>query len=188
MKTSPLRTLVLTSMLFAFGALTACSKQSAEEKGKELATDKIDTAKGIGVAMQEKGEAASEALTSGVGKVFRGIEKGVIKSGRTVAADASVDAAGLKITTVQNAAAGNEGTVHGLDAYILSTSETNGKLRVTVFDALDKEIARTSIDLKKSADEGKYHTIPLDAQLNLSAISKVAFEFKPLVPAAKKAP
>ena len=184
MKISPLGILLLTSIMFASG----CSRQSAEEKGKELATDKIDTAKGIGVAMQEKGEAASEALASGVGKVFRGIEKGVIKSGRTVATDASVDTAGLKITTVQNAADNKEGAVHGLDVYILSTAEANGKLRVTMFDVMDKEVGRTSVDLKKSADEGKYHTIPLDAQLQLGAISKVAFEFKPVVAAPKKAP
>jgi hypothetical protein len=188
MKNHQLRASILAAAVLAAGFLTACSSQTAEEKGKELATGKIDMAKGIGVALQEKGEAASEAVTGGVGKVFRGIEKGVSQSGRAIAADASIGAAGLKITTLQDSGPDKEGQVHAIDAYIVSTGDASGKLRVTAFDVLDREIARTSIDLKKPADEGKYHAIPLDAQLKLSSISKVAFTFIPSSPAGKKAP
>jgi hypothetical protein len=188
MKNHPLRTSALIAALFAFSALTACSRQTAEEKGKELATEKIDIAKGIGDAMQAKGEAAGDAVATGMGKVINGIEKGVNKSGRAIVTDASVDTAGLKITKLQDAKRDEEGKGKALDVYILSSADVNGKLRVTVFDVMDKEIARTSVDLKKPADEGKYHKIALDEQLELNAISKVAFEFKPLLPAARKAP
>lgn len=49
--------------------LVACSKQTAEEKAKEMATEKVDMAKGIGDVLQEKGTAAAESVTSGMGKV-----------------------------------------------------------------------------------------------------------------------
>jgi hypothetical protein len=50
-------------------ALTGCSKQTAEEKGAALATEKIDLVKGVGSALEEKGAQAAESLTSGLGKV-----------------------------------------------------------------------------------------------------------------------
>lgn len=81
------------ALSITLAAMTACSSQTAEEKGKELATSKIDVAKGIGDAMQEKGEAAGEAVTHGVGKIIKGFEKGVSKSGRAISADASLGAA-----------------------------------------------------------------------------------------------
>ena len=58
-------------------ALTGCSKQTAEEKGAALATEKIDLVKGVGSALEEKGAQAAESLTSGLGKVVQGVEKGI---------------------------------------------------------------------------------------------------------------
>ena len=65
-------------MLLVTGAvsMTACSRQTAEEKGKAIATEKIDMVKGIGGALEEKGSGAAEAVASGVGNVVKGLGKG----------------------------------------------------------------------------------------------------------------
>ena len=157
---------------------SACSRKSAEEKGVEMATEKLDLAKGIGSALEEKGSATAESLATGVGNVVKGIGKGVEKSGRSVAVKDSVERAGLKITKVQNASVSSEGAaVHGLEAYVISDANVRGKLRVIAYDILDKEIGRAKIDLVSSADDAKYVPIPLDAQVKIDSIVKVEFDF-----------
>jgi hypothetical protein len=159
-------------------ALSACSQKTAQEKGVELATVKLDMATGVGDALQAKGSQAGEAVAGGVGTVIRGVERGVLKSGRTVVADPTLAAAGLKITKVQDTTAGND-KAHGLDAYVIAESPASGTLRVLVLDAMDKEIGRANVRIVRSADEAKYETVPFDPQVDLSAVRKVAFVFKP---------
>lgn len=118
--------------------VAACSRQTAEEKGKEPATEKIDMAKGIGDVLQEKGTAAAESVTSGMGKVL-----------------------------------------HGLEVYLLSSQDVSGTLKIKVRNALDQEIGRTKLPLKQASDEARYVRIPLDAQVDLGAISKVDIDFLP---------
>ncbi len=172
--------LTLAAAALALASITACSQKTAEEKGAELATEKLDMAKGMGDALAKKGEAAGEAVVGGLGTVVKGIEKGAVKSGRRLASDDSVKAAGLQITKVQDAQVDPEKkTSHGLDVYVVADKDAQGKLKVQVFDALDQEVGRTSVDLKRAADEGKFINVPLEEQLNLSQISKVSFQFKP---------
>lgn len=54
--------------------LAGCSRQSAEDKAKDISD-----------VLQDKGTAAAESVTTGVGKVLKGVERGFEKSGRTVA-------------------------------------------------------------------------------------------------------
>jgi hypothetical protein len=178
LKAHTVRYRYLIAAALALLALAACSHKTAEEKGAELAAEKIDMAKGMGDVLTAKGESAGEAVATGIGTVFKGIEKGVVRSGRAILMDASVDSAGLKITTVQDAKPGDDGITHGLDVYIVANTDARGKLRVLLFDAMDKEIGRTSVEVHRTADEGKYQTVSLDPQVNLRAISKVAFTFK----------
>jgi hypothetical protein len=178
--------LCLAAGMITMGALTACNSKTAEEKGAELATEKIDMAKGIGNALEKKGEAATEAVTTGLGTVVKGFEKGVSKSGRTIAADDTVTKAGLKVTRVQDAPRGAEEKTQGLDLYIVSDADANGKLRVLMLDVLGNEVARSTIDLKRLADEAKYQRVPLDELVSMSAISKLVISFKPGDALAKK--
>ena len=168
---------LLVCCAFALG-VSACSRKSAEEKGVEMATEKLDMAKGIGSALEQKGSDAAESITTGVGNVVKGIGKGVEKSGRTIAVKDSIARAGLKITKVQDASTPTDGTaVHGLEAYVISDADARGKLRVIAYDILDKEIGRAKIDLVSSADDAKYVPIPLDAQVKIDSIVKVEFDF-----------
>ncbi|MEY4765513.1 MAG: hypothetical protein RI907_2186 [Pseudomonadota bacterium] len=175
-------------------ALSACSRQSAEDKAKEMATEKVDMAKGIGDVLQAKGTDAAESVSAGVGKVFQGIERGVEKSRRAAVVSPAASAAGLSVTKVQLAdradrvdpgdAGGSapQGQVapaaHGLDLYVVTAHDAQGQLKVRVLNALDQEIGRAKLPLKQAGDEGHYVRVPLDAQVDLQAITKVDVDFQ----------
>lgn len=158
-------------------ALSACSRQTAQEKGTEMATEKLDIAIGVGDALQTKGAAAGESVAAGVGTVIKGLERGVLKSGREIVADKSLQAAGLSITRVQEAAPGDKPT-HGFDAYVIASAPAAGTLRMLAFDALGKEIGRASVKVELGADASSYLSFPLAPQVSLGLVSKVAFAFQ----------
>lgn len=164
--------------LLALGLLAGCDDRTAEQKGKDMASEKLDVAAGVGNALEEKGGKVGESVITGLGNMVKGMEKGVNKSGRQIVSDESVTKAGLQITKVQDSAP-DEKAGPGIDVYILSQADAEGKLRVIIYDVADKEIGRTSVQLSRKADEGKYQRIDVDAQLDRTAISKLAFEFKP---------
>ena len=187
MKSTYFRTLCLAASLAAVGALSACDSRTAEQKGGDMATEKIDMAKGIGDALEKKGGIASEAVATGIGSVYKGVEKGVSKSGREIATDDSLKKAGLKITRVQDAPADEEGKkVNGLDLYVVSDADAHGKLRVLTFDLLGNEVSRSNFEIKRSADEGKYERLMLETLVPLSKISKLEISFKPHATLAKQ--
>lgn len=174
--------------------LAACSRQSAEEKGKEMATEKVDMAKGIGDVLQDKGTAAAESVTAGMGKVLKGVERGLEKSGRYVTLSEAASQAGLQATKVQladssavsvdaaSASAAAQGDVpgaHGIEVYLLSERDVSGSLKVKVFNSLDQEIGRSRVAFKQGLDEGRYVRIPLDRQIELQAIHRVDLDFVP---------
>lgn len=186
LKAHRFHTLCLAASLIAIGTLTACDDRTAEQKGADMATEKVDMAKGIGDALEKKGGAAGEAVVTGLGTVVKGFEKGVSKSGRTIEADDSVTKAGLKITRVQDAPRDAESKKQGLDLYVVGDAEARGKLRVLMLDVMGNEIARATVDLVRSADEAKYQRIELDELVSMSAISKLTISFKPGEVVAKK--
>jgi hypothetical protein len=167
----------IMALAVLLAALTGCSQQTAEEKGAALATEKIDLVKGVGSALEEKGAQAAESLTSGLGKVVQGVEKGIEKSGRALVVEPGVAQAGLQITKIQNLTPGSDGN-HGLEAYVVSNRACDGMLQVKVFDAMDREIGRSQVALQKTADEAGYTAIPLDARVPLAAITKVMVNFQ----------
>ncbi len=180
MKAKNIRQLCLVAGFLAIGALSGCDKRTAEEKGADMAGEKLDVATGIGNALGKKGEAAGEAVASGVGKVFSGVDVGINKSsGKKIAADESVTKAGLKITKVQDAVPTEKDKAQGIELYVVADADAKGKLKVVAFDVLDNEIARTSVDLVRSADQGEFLKVKLDERVMLSAISKVVVSFKP---------
>ena len=80
--------------------LTACSAQSGEEKGKEIAAEKVDTATEVGDALQEKGGAAADSIATGLSSVLKEVERGVKKSQRTVELCDGAKQVGLQVTKV----------------------------------------------------------------------------------------
>lgn len=155
-----------------------CSSKTAEEKGKEMAAEKIDLVKGVGAALEEKGGAAAESVTSGLGNIVNGVKKGVAKSDKRIASDASLAAAGFQVTAVQETPPGTEPDSRGIDAYLVAERKVEGFLKVTVYDVLDKEIGRTKIPFALDAEQGKYFRIPLEQQIEFGKIEKISFVFQ----------
>lgn len=175
---SSIPAIVRLGALGALVALSACSEKTARERGAELAGKKIDIVAGVGDQLQAKGAEAGESLTAGVGKVVKGIQRGVLKSGRNLALDPAVGKAGLQISQVSDAKP-QAATAHALEAYVIANNTAAGKLQLFAYDALDREIGRATAPLAMAAGEAKYVPFPLDEQVNLSSISRVRFAYAP---------
>ena len=165
-------------------ALCACAPKSAEEKGAELAGEKIDMVTGIGNALTDKGGKAAESFASGVGTVVKGAERGAMSVGRKLSLDPSLAAAGLTVTKVQDPMGGE--ALHGLEAYLVSKTRAEGSLRMFAYDALGREIGRSSVPVLLSGDDAKYIGLPLDKQVEVDGVTAVAFKFVPGTPAAAR--
>ncbi len=159
-------------------ALCACSSKSAEEKGADMASEKIDMVTGIGNALTDKGGKAAESIASGVGTVVKGVERGALKVGRKLNIDASLAKAGLSVTRVQDAAASGDDK-HGLLAYVVASAKVQGSLRMFAYDALGREIARSSVPLTFGGDDAAYVGLQLDQHVALGDVVAVGFTFAP---------
>ena len=170
----------LVTGFVALGLVSGCDKRTAQEKGNDMATEKLDVATGIGHALEKSGGDAGQAVATGLGKVINGVDVGINKSsGRKITADESLTKAGLKITKVQDSVPTEKEKGQGLELYVVSDAAAKGKLKVVAYDVLDNEIARSSIDLVRAEDQGEFQKVKLDDRVMLSAISRVAVSFKP---------
>ena len=176
MKTRCIRVVLI---LFAGSFLFGCSRQTAEEKGKELATSKIDLVKGVGEALKEKGSQAAESLAQGTGKVLQGAGDGFDNAFEWKLTNApGMGGAGLSVPRVGKAAsAASEG--NAIDVYVVAQREAVGLLSMTAFDAKHREVARMSNELKIGANSSRYETLVLDARVPLNSIREVTFDFAP---------
>lgn len=180
------RRIALASACLLLGALCACTPKSAQEKGVQMAGEKIDMMTGIGDALTEKGGKAAESIATGVGSVVGGVERGAIKAGRKISVDPSIAAAGLTVTKVQDPASAGDDASHGLQTYVVAKTAVDGTLRMIAYDALAREIGRSSVPLSLAGDEAKYIGLPLDKQVELRSVATVAFRFVPKTQVAAK--
>lgn len=160
-------------------ALCACSQESAEEKGAKLAGEKIDMVAGIGNALTDKGGKAAESIASGVGNVVKGVERGALKVGRKLDVDPSLARAGLAVSRVQDAAEAGSGEAHGLLAYVIANAQAEGNLRMFAYDALGREIARSSVPVVFAGDDARYVALSLEKNVALGDVVAVGFRFVP---------
>lgn len=158
--------------------LCACSSKSAEEKGADMAGEKIDMVTGIGNALTDKGGKAAESIASGVGTVVKGVERGALKVGRKLNVDASLARAGLSVTRVQDTATSGDDK-HGMLAYVVASAKVQGNLRMLAYDALGREIGRASVPVSFGGDDAAYVGLSLDQHVVLSDVVAVRFGFAP---------
>lgn len=160
-------------------ALGGCSRQSAEEKGKEMATGKIDLVKGVGDALQEKGGKAAESVAQGTGAVLQGASKGFQKTFEwKLQAGEGMGRAGLNVSRVQQGGPGEAGG-KAVDAYLVANRDLAGDLSVIAYDALHREVARTRAEVRMKSGEGRYETLVLDARTPVEQIAELSFDFQP---------
>lgn len=173
------RQFTLIGVCLTLAALIACSSRTVQEKGTEMATEKLDFAPGIGNTLQATGTEAGESVISGAGHVVRGVEGSMMRSGRAIVVDPTLAKAGLNVMTVNDLVADRGGVPLGLSVYVVSSASARGVLHAQMFDAMNNEIGRTSVRIDRAADDAKYEALLLDPLVNRSSIRKIAFVFKP---------
>lgn len=173
------RLLPLSICLLALAGAPGCSQQTAEEKGKALATEKIDLIKGVGDALTEKGKGAAQSVAQGTGSVFQGMDEGFGKAFEwRFTNGADMEKAGLKVTRVDRAGSGAD-SEHSVNAYLVATGAANGSLTMIAYDQDKREVARTRSPVTMEAGSGRYETLTLDSRSPMKAIREVAFDFLP---------
>lgn len=166
-------------MLLAGSFLLGCSRQTAEEKGKELATEKIDLVKGVGEALKEKGAQAAESLAHGTGNVLQGAGDGFDKAFEwKLTSGSGLGRAGLSVPRVSKAAS-HVSNGSAIDVYVVAEREAVGTLSLTAYDVKHREVARTGVALKITTNSGSYETMVLDERVPVNTIREIAFDFMP---------
>ena len=160
-------------------ALWACSPKSAEEKSADMAGEKIDMVTGIGNALTDKGGKAAESIATGVGTVVNGVERGALKMGRKLNIDPSLAKAGLAVSRVQDGSEAGDGAAHGLLAYVIASTRAEGSLRMFAYDALGREIGRSSVPVAYGGDDAGYVALALDKNVALGDVVAVGFKYVP---------
>lgn len=172
-----IRNIFITAMIVT--TTLACSKQTAEEKGKEMATEKIDMVKGIGDALVEKGNTAAESLSHGTGKVLQGTQSGFDKAFSWKAnLGAGMQQAGLDVTQLQRNTS-DAAIRNRFDVYFVANQNALGTVQVIAYDQNQKELARVKHELNIQAQDARYETLALDERVPMENISAVSFEFFP---------
>lgn len=167
--------------LLAFALLlsTACSRQTAEEKGKELVAEKAGLVKGIGDALQEKGAEAAQSVAHGAGNVLQGASTGFEDAfaWKVVSAE-SVGKNGLTVSRVQHGKA-TEKTSKTVDVYLVANAQAQGSLQMIVYDIAKREVGRAKVNVKIATNEGRYETFEFDERTDLGLVREVSFELQP---------
>jgi len=86
-------------------------------------------------------------------------------------------AKGLKKTIVKRAPAEN-GSAHGVTAYIISTKAVSGQLLAKVFDKSGQEIGRASVDLDLGADDARYYTFRFSPDMDFLNAEKFLIDIR----------
>lgn len=175
MTRTPWKLLLIT---LAFSGLSACSKQTAEEKGKALADDKIGMVKGIGEALKENGKQAAQSVSEGLGNTGKGVTAGFeAVSAIAYKPGASIVANGLGITRMHW---GNESADgHVINAYVTARQAAHGNLHILAFDNKHVELGRVAREIKRASDSAGYEDFTLDARTPKSSIAYLTLEYTP---------
>lgn len=166
-------------IVFAAISFSGCSRQTAEEKGKALATEKIDMVKGIGEALKEKGGQAAESVAQGTGGVFQGVGEGFDKAFEWKLNNGTgMEKVGLTVTRIDKGSS-VDGKQNGVNAYIVAKQDTAGMLSMIAYDSAKREMARASVTMQIRANQGRYESLVLDERTPVKSIREVTFDFEP---------
>ncbi len=125
----------------------ACDKRTAEEKGRDLASNKLDMAQGAASALEERAQKLGTSVGHGVGDLVRGVGGGVddvLHPTVAVELDASARAAGVDVT---RASRGDDVAGRGvIVAHLTFASAFAGRLELRAFGADGTELGRGRMD------------------------------------------
>jgi len=169
----------LLILVVTTSTLSACSRQTAEEKGKAMAEEKIGLVKGVGEALKESGKQATESLTHGVGSATQGIGAGMEASAALAfKPHPSLTQHGMKISRVQSHSHANtEG--HVVSAYLITDKAVSGRMTFYAFDKQNVELGRVTRDIKLAANGAGFEDFSFDARTPIKTASYLSAEFTP---------
>jgi hypothetical protein len=177
--TTTMRWTVLTVAAAAALALGGCRSETKEERLQEAedaarfkAEEKSRMAKGIGEGLQGAGKEGAQALSKGVGAVYRGtvkgLDQGVVMV--TVAAAPNLASSGMRIERAGRRATPEGG---GVTVYLVHDAAFAGTLMLRALDE-GREVGRARATVKKEAGEAGYVDFVFDERVPVAALS--AFE------------
>lgn len=165
---------VYIAALLSAGLLTSClSKEEklkkAEDEGNTVVALKSKFIKGVGDALKKEGKEASESVSEGVGEVVKGTNSGLDKSINTanvVPADSAAFAKVLSIGRTEKFFSEDEKTKR-VSIYLISNKAYKGKVKLKAFDANQKEIGRSAVDVSLQDDDAQYFDFKFDSRIPL---------------------
>ena len=99
--------------------------------------------------------------------------------GRKLDIDPSLARAGLAVSRVQDGSEAGNGAAHGLLAYVIASTRAEGSLRMFAYDALGREIGRSSVPVAYGGDDAGYVALSLDKNVALGDVVAVGFKYVP---------
>lgn len=158
--------------------LGACSKQTAEEKGKAMADEKLGIVKGVGEALKESGKQATESLAHGMGNAAKGIGAGLnAASAIAFKLDPNVEQNGINVNRIQP----GQAQENAISLYILSKQAISGRMTLYAYGKKNAELGRVAKEIKLSADGAVYEDFGFDKRVERTLIEYVQVNFEPIV-------
>jgi len=161
----------------------ACEEKTAEERGAEMAQEKLDLVKGAAGVLDQQGNAVGETAGRGVGDALKGIGSGlkdVVFAQVPVKLAAGAAESGI---TVGKATEGdNAGGKRMVNVYLTFAKPFDGRLRLRAFEAGDVETGRAdAIDgnVHRKAGDGGGFAFAFDETVRLSKLERCDLETLP---------
>lgn len=177
------RTLALAVALStAAGAFTACRRSKeeilkAEQEKARFETEKKGRAvQGIGEGLQTAGKDGAQALSKGVGDVFKGTVKGFDASlaAVSVAPGDGLAEAGLAVER----AARQRSRTPTITVYLVSERAFAGTVRLRAL-LEGREVGRSQTSLDRAAGEAGYVDFTFDPRVPLASVSQLELAVLP---------
>jgi hypothetical protein len=135
--------------------------KKAEDDANLAASMKARLVKGVGEALKTEGKDAAKVVAEGSGETLKAVAGGMDKSLNTVKLTVVGDLApkGLGGT---RATLDNAGTNHTVSVYVTLEKAYSGPLELRVYDAENKEVGRTKVQLDEKESTAKYVDFKFD--------------------------
>lgn len=148
----------IAAMLLLLLGSVSCDKRTAEEKGRDLASEKLDMAKGVADVVKEKGGGLGKTAGQGVGDLIKGVGSGVkdvVNPPVTVELEKSAAEAGFTVNRANES--GGEVDARMIEVYGAFAKPFRGRLELRAFDEKGAELGQgvleKQLDLPKDSVE-----------------------------------
>ena len=142
-----------------------------EEKGKFETEKKAQLVKGIGEGLKGKGKEGMQALSEGVGEVFKGAAKGIDASLTAVKSETG-DGVADKGITFSRASRYTDDPAKGkiIAAYLMFEKDFVGMLQLRAMSDDGSEVGRAVLEVKGTAGDARYVDFGFDDRTPLASV------------------